>query len=121
MVRDVPWLRRLGAVLAALVLAVLAFGPSLDALLCHDDADLGAVAAEMPAFGAEPGDQGPGEHAGGRAACVHGHCHHGAAHTPALSAPDASRADAGAAGLGTPRTRIPTSDLKFRLIRPPRA
>ena len=44
MVRTPSWWRRLGAALAALVVAVLAFGPGLDGLICGDEAGLAAVA-----------------------------------------------------------------------------
>jgi len=48
MARTSPWWRKVGMALAALVLTVLTFGPSLDGLLCRDEGSVSAVAAELP-------------------------------------------------------------------------
>ncbi|MCR5880080.1 hypothetical protein [Phenylobacterium sp. J367] len=107
--------------LAALVLTVLTLGPGLDGLLCRDEGSLSAVAAEMPIADAaadhldpRPLDERPG-------ICVHGHCHHSAPYVPAT--PPASELSAPLLAVAHPfvRDRVPTSDPKFGLIRPPRA
>lgn len=121
MARTSPWWRKVGMALAALVLTVLTLGPSLDGLLCRDEGSLGAVAAEMPvaALAADhtdprPLDEGPG-------ICVHGHCHHSAPYVPAT--PPGGELSAPLLAVAHPfvRDRVPTSDPKFGLIRPPRA
>ena len=120
MARTSPWWRKVGMALAALVLTVLTLGPSLDGLVCRDEGSLSAVAAELPVAAAaadvapEPLDEGPG-------ICVHGHCHHSAPYVPAT--PPASELSAPLLAVAHPfvRDRVPTSDPKFGLIRPPRA
>lgn len=118
MVRTPSWWRRLGAALAALVVAVLAFGPGLDGLVCGDEAGV-AVAAELPATSVAPDHGHVGHSDDERGACVHGHCHHAAAYAQATTV-----ASAAPAVLrdrhGVIRARVLTSDPKFGLLRPPR-
>lgn len=121
MVQSLPWWRKLGAVLAALVLGLLTFGPSLDSIVCHDEAGMSAAASELPTA-AEASDQGggwPSDDALG--ACVHGHCHHGASYVPAMAAAAASGQEPMTDNHPLPRDRVRTSDPKFGLMRPPRA
>jgi hypothetical protein len=107
--------------LAALVLTVLTLGPGLDGLLCKDEGSLSAAAADMPAAQvssadghSEPADEGAG-------VCVHGHCHHAAPYVP--TSPEAAETPQDLLGVAhpPPRDRVPTSDPKFGLMRPPRA
>jgi hypothetical protein len=107
----------LGAALAALVLAVLTFGPSLDGLLCHDEN--GPSAAAQSGVETAPAQDSDG-HADEAGPCVHGHCHHGA--TFLAAAPlDAVAASAPSGRQVWEQARVSTSDPKFGLIRPPRA
>jgi hypothetical protein len=108
----------LGAALAALVVAVLAFGPGLDGLVCGEEGGMAAAAAEHSPAAAS------GHSTGGHAdddlgACVHGHCHHAASQAPPVTI-----AAAGPALTrdrhGLRRARVATSDPKFGLLRPPR-
>src|SRR5690606_17199060 len=72
------WWRRLGAALAALVLCVFTFGPSLEAWICGAEAGFSAAADELPEAAAPTPDQHDSGHPDdGPGACVHGHCHHG--------------------------------------------
>lgn len=112
--------RQLRTALAALVLTVLTFGPSLDALICHDEGPLSAAAAEMPSLSGDA-DQAPADHSGeGAGVCVHGHCHHAAPYVPA-ALPAAETPLVTASPHALMRVAVPTSDLKFGLKRPPRA
>lgn len=119
MARTSPWWRKVGMALAALVLTVLTLGPGLDGLVCRDEGSLSAVAAELPAAAAddvapEPLEEGPG-------ICVHGHCHHSAPYVSATPAANALSVPLLAVAHPFVRDRVPTSDPKFGLIRPPRA
>lgn len=118
--------RACGGLLVALVLAVLVMGPSLDALLCRDDAAAHAVAGatgqdllaaqDAPADADDDGDDDAGP-------CVHGHCHHGASvgAPPAIAIAIADRAS----GTGTlhplVEVSLPPGQSPFGLDRPPRA
>lgn len=71
------WWRRLGGLLAACLLVVLASAPSIDALVCQDDAAIAASQvtnadsahlASAPTPAKNSGDAGD--------ICPHGHCHH---------------------------------------------
>jgi hypothetical protein len=71
------WWRRLGGLLAACLLVVLASAPSIDALVCQDDAAISADqyasadthhAASAPTTAPHSGETGD--------ICPHGHCHH---------------------------------------------
>jgi len=113
------WWRRLGATLAALALVVLTFGPSLDSLLCHDEAGLQAAAAEQT-VASNPDAEAEHPAADGSGLCVHGHCHHAAPFLPA----DAVRSAEPASHLARhtwARATLPSSAPKFGLKRPPRA
>jgi hypothetical protein len=122
MARTSPWWRRVGMALAALVLTVLTFGPGVDGLLCRDEGSISAVAAELPAASAATGDDGHGAlFDEGPGICVHGHCHHSAPHVPAIPTAHALSAPLTAVAHPLVRDRVPTTDPKFGLIRPPRA
>jgi hypothetical protein len=71
------WWRRLGGLVAACLLVVLAAAPLIDAIVCQDDAAIATAqlakadagkAASAPATAPQGGD--PGD------LCPHGHCHH---------------------------------------------
>lgn len=77
------WWRRLGGLVAACLLVVLASAPSIDAIVCQDDAQITSVtqtstvaadATAAPASAPQRGDVGD--------ICPHGHCHHVAAEVP---------------------------------------
>jgi len=121
MARTSPWWRKVGMALAALVLTVLTLGPGLDGLICRDEGSLSAVAAELPLAAAPADDAGPAPLDERPGICVHGHCHHSAPYVPAT--PAASELSAPLQAVAHPfvRDRVPTSDPKFGLIRPPRA
>jgi hypothetical protein len=106
--------------LAALVLTALTLGPGLDGLLCRDEGGLSAVAAASPT--AEAADSG---HSGGADEgadiCVHGHCHHSAPYVPAALAAVETPGHLTDDAHLLARARIPTSDPKFSVMRPPRA
>lgn len=118
MVRTPSWWRRFGAALAALVVAVLAFGPGLDGLVCSDEGGLAAAAAELSTTVA-PDHSNAGHSDDDRSACVHGHCHHAAASAPATTVASVTPATL-RDRHGLIRARVPTSDPKFGLLRPPR-
>lgn len=118
MVRRWRGWNRLGAALTALILTVFAFGPALDILACRDAA--GAVAS-LQSIVAEA-DHGSADHSHDAGdACAHGHCHHGGGSMPALPAAAEGPARLTAIAQTPPRARVPTADLQFGLMRPPRA
>lgn len=105
--------------MAALVLTVLTFGPSLDSYICRDEGGLSAAAAEATVLAVQ-GDHAPDDHGGPAGECVHGHCHHGAAFVPMVAiATEAPRVSAAKHELV--RVRVPTAEPRFGFMRPPRA
>lgn len=114
------WWRRAGGLLAALVLTVLTFGPSLDTYICRDEGGMSAAAAEQTAATVQDEADSAGGHEKALGACVHGHCHHGAAYTPVDASPS-NEAPVLANKHDLPRVAVRSSDPKFGLMRPPRA
>jgi hypothetical protein len=121
MARTSPWWRKVGMALAALVMTVLTFGPSLDSIVCQDERGLSAAAAEQPMTQAGPDVDVAGHDNEGLGACAHGHCHHGGAYVSVAPVAAETRHDLTGAAHALPRERVPTSDPKFGLMRPPRA
>lgn len=122
MAHDRPWWRKAGAALAALVLTVLVFGPSLDGLVCTDDFSpvAAAAASELPMASSTTDRQTPPVDFDGCCPSVHCHCHHGPSHVAAL--PEAGALpDLGGEARVPARERPPVLDRQFQLIRPPRA
>lgn len=121
MARNSSWWRKIGTALAALVLTVLTFGPSLDDLVCRNEGGPAAMAAQSApmTITAEHHDAGVGIDGFGDI-CLHGHCHHAAAYVPVL--PMASETPAFVLSVASRpvRSRVPTSDPQFGLLRPPR-
>lgn len=114
------WWRKAGGLLAALVLTVLTFGPSLDTYICRDEGGMTAAAAEQTAAAVQDQADPVGGHEKALGACVHGHCHHGAAYTPVDVQPSQDLPVlTGKHEL--PRVSVRSSDPKFGLKRPPRA
>ena len=114
------WWRRAGGLLAALVLTVLTFGPSLDSYICRDEGGMSAAAAEHAVAVVQEEADSAGGHERALGACVHGHCHHGAAYTPVDVLP--SHEPPILVGKhDLPRVAVRSSDPKFGLKRPPRA
>ncbi len=115
------WRRKIGMLLAALVLSVLAFGPGLDGLLCRDAGSLSAAATEMrtSVAAADSGiPVGPESRAG---VCFFGHCHHATPYIPAPAAAASLPTNLTSIAHPIVRTKVLTSDPKFSFIRPPRA
>ena len=103
-----------------MVLTVLTFGPSLDSYICRDEGGLSVAAAEHSVLAVQSVEHAPDDHGGTVGECVHGHCHHGAAFVPVVAmATDAPR-DLSAKHELFP-VRVPTSEARFGLMRPPRA
>ena len=105
--------------LAALLVFAFAAAPGIDALICCGD---GAVAGQAPAADAPAcADQHEsGAEPEGHGLCQHGHCHHGGVFMAAVAAP----ADVlhGSRHLDRPAlTAGGSMDMKFGLMRPPRA
>lgn len=120
--------RKLGAALFALVLAVLTFGPGIDAVLCQADPGMNvaaaehvhAAAAETPQAHADAAPSDGDDHGPDGMACIHGHCHHGASYVPAqLRSPGAMTPVAMRHELR--RSGGVAIDRQFALKRPPRA
>jgi hypothetical protein len=105
--------------LAALVLIVLTFGPSLDSLVCQGERGLSVSAAELSVSSAMPDPDERGHPGDG--ACIHGHCHHGGSYVPASPVAAEAPGRLAAVDLRPARARVRTSDPKFGLMRPPRA
>jgi hypothetical protein len=111
-----------GAALAGLVLAVVAFGPTIDGLVCKEDG-LAAAAATLSVAVEAPSDASP-DTAGEQCvlgACVHGHCHHPAQVAPVLFEAEVGTVSGTDAGLGSGQAILPTSAFLAGLKRPPRA
>lgn len=110
----------MGAALAALVMTVIVFGPSLDSLICREDVELGAAAAEV-SVAAAAGHDLPGDVGNELGACLHGHCHHGGVSAVLTPRAAPTPLEARVAEHTPSRDRIGLSDRKFDLMRPPRA
>ena len=113
------WWRKAGGVLCALLLTLMAFGPGLDSLLCHNESEP-AVAAPA-AFSIAVAVDGHQDRAGAPCGvCAHGHCHHVVAHVPT-----AATSVAEPLALRTQRAidggSVRTSNPEYGLKRPPRA
>lgn len=66
--------RRLAGALVALTLAMFVVGPSLDALVCHEELSTVVATGEQVATIDDGGTRHPGSSP--HQPCVHGHCHH---------------------------------------------
>jgi hypothetical protein len=117
MVQGFQWWRRFGAAFAAFALALATFAPSLDLLVCHDEAGVAAGHQQTDHDGRGDFDKP----AGGQDACVHGHCHHAGAFAPPVLAAADFPANGGDAIGGLARQRVPVSNPQYGLMRPPRA
>jgi hypothetical protein len=113
------WWRKLGTALAALVLAVLVFGPGLDGIVCQEDAMPSAAAADVQIAPSSLEGQGPASDKM-PGVCFHGHCHHS---SPFLSGGAAVTVASNLSGKPQrpARSNLVLSDRQFELIRPPRA
>lgn len=81
-------LRWTGGLLAALVLAVLSFGPALDALVCNDEpAASASVSTSLEVQSVSDNHPTSEDHGGsaGGAICAHGHCHHSSPYVSPIS------------------------------------
>jgi hypothetical protein len=114
--------RRLAGALVALTLAMFVVGPSLDAVICHDElsaaASTAVVTGEQVAAYDDSGTQHPGSSP--HQPCVHGHCHHNLQSVPASLA-EAPVSEGGAERHAWP-TLVRLATLSpSGLERPPRA
>ena len=116
--RSTGW-RLLGRLLAALVLTVLTLGPSLDRIICRDDARLSAAAAAAEPVAVENAREVQDSHDDDLGTCIHGHCHHAAPYVPADNIAPVGPVAATERHEYAPES-IRTSDLQFGLKRPPR-
>ncbi|WP_091741223.1 hypothetical protein [Phenylobacterium immobile] len=106
--------------LTALVLTAILFGPSLDRLICRNDAAFSAAAGEHMA--SAEAAQDVTDHADdGFGVCMHGHCHHGVSATPLIPASAVTTVQRTGDDHPVLRTRVRTADAKFDFLRPPRA
>ena len=117
------WWRRFGGLTAALVLAVLAVGPTADLLICSGEGvpTAEASASPMTVLASTADDQHPAApwHSDRGGVCPHGHCHHGGISAPvaaALVSDPVSHAER----LPVPQSVSRISYLNFGLERPPR-
>lgn len=118
------WWRKLGGLLAALVVAVFTMGPGLDTLICGGDGGINAVAAVQTASADHTAsvEDGHGQPSQDQSlgVCMHGHCHHGALYVPD-TLPTAEAPLAVPNGHDLVRATGTTSDRHFQLKRPPRS
>src|SRR3546814_16475416 len=120
MVACPTWWRRLGGALAALVLTVLTFGPSLDSFICHDEIRAPAAAAAGAIVTVQPVSTDSAGHVqDGLGVCIHGHCHHGAAYVP-VQLPTADGPAVHPSRRRWAREQVATSNPHFELLQPPR-
>ncbi len=111
----------MGGLVAAVLVVMLAAGPSLDALICRDEpAESVASAGQLLSRTAVTDDHSAPstKHEGG--VCVHGHCHHGVAF-----ASEGAGAPSGPAPMSDRHALLTypqlTSTTPTGLERPPRA
>jgi len=121
MVQSPKWWRKLGAVLAVLVLSMLSFGPTLDGLMCHDEggASVGSATAHTATVAADHSDVSTSD--GALSVCAHGHCHHSTSYIPALATFPSEGRIRPSDSHRLLRERVRISDPKYGLERPPRA
>lgn len=110
--------------MVVVALSLLAFGPTLDLLICAHDGSPVATSpqsTEATVTASQPSDHPDATSAAdhGAADCPHGHCHHGAPGAPAVTTFVAAPMTL-AVRPAIPRLAVPTSDLSFGLDRPPR-
>jgi len=114
------WWRKAGGVLAALVLAVMVFGPTAEAAVCADDPAIAAALLGQPGetvANADLGDEGACDDGG--CPCIHCHGYHAGAYAP-TSLTDAAGPSLGRERLAPADGPSPASSLIFGLKRPPR-
>lgn len=107
--------RGAGGLMVALVIAVLAMGPGVDAFFCGGEDEPHAASTVASAAHADGQDH---DHAAGEV-CIHGHCHHpasGAAALELVAVPSAVPAPRHDLNLGAVRV----TDRQFALDRVPR-
>jgi hypothetical protein len=110
----------MGGVLAALVLTVFTFGPSVDGLICQNEDWPVAAATAGTLATAQPANPDAGHSDDSLDGCIHGHCHHGAAYVP-VELPMAETPAMRPSRQSWARVQVATSDPQFDLMRPPRA
>ena len=114
------WWRKAGGMLAAVVLAMMVFGPTAEAAVCADDPAMAAAVLDQPGDTLTDtglADEGPCDDGG--CPCVHCQGHHSGAYAPVTltdaQGPSAAR-ERHALGDGP----SPASSLTFGFKRPPR-
>lgn len=112
--------KQLGAIFAAMLVAILALGPSIDSLICKDGDGFSASAAESAAGHVLADEIDTSDHGADAAGvCVHGHCHHAAPYTPPIQSTAATFAVSRADLAVAPDDETPINRPNL-LIRPPR-
>lgn len=114
------WSGALRWLAAALLVAVLSLGPSVDSLICGNDLGSGAVAAEVPTQADQAVTAPLDDHSSAPAdVCIHGHCHHFAPFVP-IEGVSGVGADLPSAKHVLGRSAVRKTDPHFGLKRPPR-
>ena len=115
------WWRKVGLLLATLVLTLFVMGPTLDSAFCRDEDSFRVMAAEMSVEKVASVSAAPISDSAGFGVCFYGPCHHvapfGPAAPSAVSAPDYMSQI-----VRRPADeRVVASAPQFGLLRPPRA
>lgn len=128
MVQLETWWRCAAGLLAACLVAMLAFGPALDLMICaNDDAPVASAshstlqsdrASLVASVDEHLATQAPSDHRSG--VCPHGHSHQGESCAP-TEVTLASLGVVAAARPPIPGVVMPASHDRFGLDRPPRA
>lgn len=115
------WWRKVGLLLATLVLTLFVMGPTLDSAFCRDEDSLRSItaAASQSKTVFVRAETPPNADALG--VCFFGPCHHVTPYVPAAPAAVASLHYAAQVARFPMRDRVATSDPHFGLLRPPRA
>lgn len=114
------WSGALRWLAAALLVAVLSLGPSVDSLICGNDLSSGAAAAEITTSAGQTVTAPLDDHGSAPAdVCIHGHCHHFAPFVP-IEGVGGVGADLPSAKHVLGRTAVRKTDPHFGLKRPPR-
>lgn len=120
MANPLAWSGAVRWLVAALLVAVLSLGPSVDALVCGDDLGMNAAAAETTILAGQSVNTPADDHGSAPAdVCIHGHCHHFAPFVP-IDDPTVMASDLPSANHVLGRSVVRKTDPQFGLKRPPR-
>lgn len=110
--------RGIGGLLAALVLVMLACGPTVDAFVCRGEAPIVVGTVAEAAHAAQ--QTGHADHHDQGQPCAHGHCHHAGLFAAAPTA-EVKTVQVVAVRPVAHWASVALSDAQFGLMRPPRA